>query len=99
MLSKNQNLSLLGLALFIKQKASRLCAWSLQEKQRHASVKLILGFHQINVIADDSSDLYDNNTMIPLAPIFKKAYWSLAGLGAAYAVFLLCLLHPTAQKQ
>lgn len=36
--------------------------------------------------------------MIPLAPIFRKAYWSLASLGGLYALFCLAMINPTIQK-
>ncbi|KIW01546.1 uncharacterized protein PV09_07024 [Verruconis gallopava] len=36
--------------------------------------------------------------MVPLQPIFKKAYLSLVGFGAVYAAFLLALTNKTAQR-
>lgn len=37
--------------------------------------------------------------MIPLHPLFKKAYWGLAGAGALYAVFMLGLTNLTIQRK
>ena len=34
-----------------------------------------------------------------IAPIFKKAYWSLAIAGGIYFVFLSCLLNGWVQRQ
>jgi hypothetical protein len=37
--------------------------------------------------------------MPALLPIFKKAYWSLVGLGSIYAASLFCLTIPAIQRQ
>ncbi|KAF2141007.1 uncharacterized protein K452DRAFT_272788 [Aplosporella prunicola CBS 121167] len=36
--------------------------------------------------------------MPALAPTLKKSYWVLAGFGAAYAIFMLCLTNVTLQR-
>ena len=37
--------------------------------------------------------------MVSLHPALKKAYWGLAGAGALYAVFMLCLTNVTIQRK
>lgn len=37
--------------------------------------------------------------MVELAPIFKKAYWSLAFLGGIYAILILLLTNEALQRQ
>jgi hypothetical protein len=36
--------------------------------------------------------------MVTLLPIFKKAYWALAGLGIVWALFVACLINPKLQR-